>query len=65
MVAGLSGLLIFFGDDLTFYATQNVQNLTAALADPILSAIVFAVAGGAIAAAGGIGKPVEQGRAVV
>jgi hypothetical protein len=65
MVAGLSGLLIFLGVDLTFYATQNVQNLTATLADPVLSAIVFAVAGGAIAAVGGIGKPMEQGRALV
>ena len=65
MVAGLSGLLIFLGVDLTMFATQNVQNLTAALADPVLAAIVFAVGGGAITAVRGIGKPVEEGRALV
>ena len=48
--AGLAGLLIFLGVDLTLYATSNTQNLTAALVDPILAAILFAAAGGAIAA---------------
>ena len=52
-VGGLSGLLFVLGIDLTMYATSNTQNLTAALVDPILAAILFAVAGGAIAAVAG------------
>ena len=52
-VAGIVGLLFFLGMDLTMYATTNVQNLTASLVDPILAAIMFAVAGAAIAATAG------------
>jgi hypothetical protein len=52
-LAAVAGLLFFFGIDLTLYATTNTQNLTASLVDPVLGAIVFAVAGGAIAAATG------------
>jgi len=50
MVAGICGLLLFLGFDLTMYATSNTQNLTAALVDPLLAGILFAVAGGAITA---------------
>jgi hypothetical protein len=52
-VAGVAGLLYFLGMDLTMYATTNVQNLKATLTDPILAAIMFAVAGGAIALVAG------------
>jgi hypothetical protein len=48
--AGLVGLLFMLGIDLTMYATTNLTNLTATLVDPVLGAIVFAVAGAAIAA---------------
>ena len=47
--AGLAGLLFSLGIDLTLYATTNVQNLTASLVDPILTAILFALSGAAIA----------------
>jgi hypothetical protein len=49
-VAAMAGLLFFLGIDLTLYATTNVSNLTATLVDPILAAILFTVAGAAIAA---------------
>lgn len=52
-VAGISGLLLFLGFDLTMYATSNTSTLTATLVDPILAAILFAVAGGAITAVAG------------
>ena len=52
-VAGITGLLLFIGFDLTMYATSNTSTLTATLVDPILAAILFAVAGGAITAVGG------------
>jgi hypothetical protein len=45
-------VLVFAGIDLTLYATSNVQNMTAALADVVLTTVLFAVAGAAIAAAG-------------
>ena len=51
--AGIAGLLLFLGFDLTMYATSNTSNLTATLVDPILAAILFAVAGAAIVAASG------------
>jgi len=47
-VGAVVGLLFFLGFDLTIYATTNVQNLTAAMADAVLSAILFAVASAAI-----------------
>jgi hypothetical protein len=47
-VGALAGLLFFLGIDLTLYATTNVQNLTATLVDPILSAMLFAVTGAVI-----------------
>ena len=52
-IGGLSGLLFFLGIDLTMYATSNTQNLTAALVDPILGAILFAVGAAAITAVAG------------
>ena len=51
--AGIAGLLLFLGFDLTMYATTNISNLTATLVDPILAAILFAVAGAAITAVSG------------
>lgn len=51
--AGIAGLLLFLGFDLTMYATSNLSNLTATLVDPILAAILFAVAGAAITAVSG------------
>ena len=52
-VSALVGLLFFFGIDLTMFATTNTSTLTAAVVDPILAAVLFAVAGAAIAAVGG------------
>jgi hypothetical protein len=49
-VSALSGLLFFYGIDLTMFATSNTQNLKAAVVDPILAAVLFGVAGAAIAA---------------
>ena len=46
--AGVAGFLFAFGIDLTLYATTNVQNLTASLVDPFLTAILFAAAGAAV-----------------
>ena len=51
--AGIAGLLLFLGFDLTMYATSNTSNLTATLVDPILAAVLFALAGAAIAAVSG------------
>ena len=51
--AGIAGLLLFLGFDLTMYATSNTSNLTATLVDPILAAVLFALAGAAIAAVNG------------
>lgn len=51
--AGIAGLLVFLGFDLTMYATSNMSNLTATLVDPILAGVLFAVAGAAITAATG------------
>ena len=44
------GLLFFFGVDLTMFATTNTSTLQAAVVDPILAAVLFGVAGAAIAA---------------
>jgi uncharacterized membrane protein len=51
-IGAIVGVLVFAGIDLTLYATSNVQNMTAALADVVLTTVLFAVAGAAIAAAG-------------
>ena len=48
--SAIVGLLFFFGVDLTMFATTNTQNLTATVVDPILAAVLFGVAGAAIAA---------------
>lgn len=45
-------VLVCAGIDLTLYATSNVQNLSAALADVVLTAVLFAATGAAVAAAG-------------
>ena len=52
-VSALVGLLFFFGIDLTMFATTNTSTLTVAVVDPILAAVLFAVAGAAIAAVSG------------
>lgn len=49
-VGAVTGLLFMLGMDFTMFATTNVQNLTATVVDPILAAVVFAIAGGTIAA---------------
>jgi hypothetical protein len=49
-LSAIVGLLFFFGSDLTMFATSNTQNLKAAVVDPILAAVLFGVAGAAIAA---------------
>jgi hypothetical protein len=49
-VSALAGLLLFFGFDLTMFATQNTSTLKVAVVDPILAAVLFGVAGAAIAA---------------
>lgn len=49
-IGGVVGLLFFLGVDLTMFGTSNLNNLTATLVDPILGAILYAIAGGAIAA---------------
>jgi hypothetical protein len=51
--SALVGLLFFFGIDLTMFATTNTSTLKAAVVDPILAAVLFGIAGAAIAAAGG------------
>ena len=48
--AAIAGLLLFFGFDLTMFATTNTSTLLATVVDPILAAVLFAVAGSAIAA---------------
>ena len=52
-VSALVGLLFFFGIDLTMFATTNTSTLKAAVIDPILGAVLFGVAGAAIAAVAG------------
>jgi uncharacterized membrane protein len=52
-ISALVGLLFFFGIDLTMFATTNTSTLLATVVDPILAAVLFAVAGAAIAAVGG------------
>jgi len=47
-VGALTGLLFFLGFDLTLYASTNMQNLTATLVDPLVGAVLFAVAAAAI-----------------
>ena len=55
-VSALIGLLLFFGFDLTMFATSNTSTLKAAVVDPILAAALFGVAGAAIAAVGATKK---------
>lgn len=44
------GLILGFGYNLTMYGTSNLMNLTAALVDPIISAVMMGVTGGVIGA---------------
>ena len=52
-IAGVVGLLFFLGVDLTMFGTTNTNNLTSSLVDAVVAAILYAVAGGAIAAVAG------------
>jgi hypothetical protein len=52
-VSAIVGLLFFFGIDLTMFATTNTSTLKAAVVDPILAAVLFGMAGAAIAAVTG------------
>jgi hypothetical protein len=47
-VGVLFGFLIALGVDLTMYGTTNVQNLTATLVDPLISAVLVGVTGAVI-----------------
>ena len=49
-VSAIVGLLLFFGFDLTMFATTNNSTLLATVVDPILAAVLFGVAGAAIVA---------------
>ena len=49
-VSALVGLLLFFGFDLTMFATTNTSTLLVTVVDPILAAVLFGVAGALIAA---------------
>lgn len=42
------GLIIGFAYDLTMYGTSNTMNLTAALVDPFVTAILMGITGGVI-----------------
>ena len=48
--SALAGLLLFFGFDLTMFATTHNSTLKATVVDPILAAVLFGVAGAAIVA---------------
>ena len=52
-IAGIVGLLFFLGVDLTMFGTSNTSTLKVALVDPVLGGILYAIAGGAIAAVAG------------
>lgn len=42
------GLIIGYGVDLTMYGTTNLMNLTAALVDPLVVAVMMGISGGVI-----------------
>ncbi|MEZ4972450.1 MAG: DUF1761 domain-containing protein [Cyclobacteriaceae bacterium] len=51
MKAGATiGLILGFAFNLTMYGTSNMMNLTAALVDPFVSALMMAITGGVIGA---------------
>jgi hypothetical protein len=50
------GFLMALAFDLVLFATSNLMNLTAALVDPLVFAVVTAVTGGVIAAVGRFGQ---------
>ena len=52
-VSALIGLLFLFGQDLTTFATTNLSTLKASVVGPILGAVLFGIAGAAIAAVTG------------
>jgi len=48
-LGAIAGGLFFLGIDLTLYATTNISNLTAALADVVIAAALFGVTGAVVA----------------
>jgi hypothetical protein len=46
--AATAGVLFFLGIDLTLYATSNLWNLTATLADVVVATILFGITGAII-----------------
>ena len=61
MAGAIFGLLLSLGFDLTMYGTTNAYNLTAALVDPIIGAVMFAIVGGVIGMMLGRGTPKVAG----
>ena len=53
------GLLVSLSWDLTLYGTTNAYNLTAALVDPIIGAVMVGITGGVIGMMLGRGTPKE------
>ena len=51
MLCALLGLLLFFGFDLTMFATTNTSTLLVTVVDPILAAGLFWCVAGAVIAA--------------
>jgi hypothetical protein len=56
MAGGMIGLIMGFGFDLISYGTSNIMNLTGALVDPFVFAIMMAATGGVIGWMLGRGK---------
>jgi hypothetical protein len=53
MMAGVVGLLFFLGVDLTTFGSTNTSTLKLTLVEPVIIGILYAIAGGAIAAVAG------------
>lgn len=53
MMAGVVGLLFFLGVDLTTFGSTNTSTLKVTLVEPVIIGILYAIAGGAIAAVAG------------
>jgi hypothetical protein len=52
-MAGVVGLLFFLGVDLTTFGSTNTSTLKVTLVEPVIIGILYAIAGGAIAAVAG------------
>ena len=53
MMGGVVGLLFFLGVDLTTFGSTNTSTLKVTLVEPVIIGILYAIAGGAIAAVAG------------